>query len=90
MQTLNALQSASNYEAYGENRFWFLPDVALMTGAKLFSSNRTYSNKGGLPANAAVRYDNITYDGINPSSASCGSLCGHPGLRRHHPLARRA
>ncbi len=65
-QTLNALQSASNYEAYGENRFWFLPDVALMTGAKLFSSNRTYSNKGGLPASPAVRYDNTTYDGINP------------------------
>ncbi|ACB27997.1 TonB-dependent receptor family protein [Methylobacterium radiotolerans] len=66
VQTLNALQSASNYEAYGENRFWFLPDMALMTGAKLFSSNRTYSNKGGLPASPRVQYGNITYEGINP------------------------
>lgn len=66
-QTLRAVQSASNYEAYGENRFWFLPEVALMTGVKAFSSNRTYSNKGGLPPmNPVVKYDNVTYEGINP------------------------
>ncbi|KQT14914.1 TonB-dependent receptor [Methylobacterium sp. Leaf399] len=65
-QTLSALQSASNYEAYGENRFWFLPDVALMTGAKAFSSNRTYSNKGGFSANPNVQFGNRTYEGINP------------------------
>ncbi|AWN35887.1 TonB-dependent receptor family protein [Methylobacterium radiodurans] len=65
-QTLRALQSASNYEAYGENRFWFLPDVALMTGAKLFSSNRTYSNKGGFAANPRVQFGNVTYEGVNP------------------------
>jgi iron complex outermembrane receptor protein len=65
-QTVNSLQSASNYEAYGENRFWFLPDVALMTGAKAFSSNRTYSNKGGLPASPRAQFGNIAYEGINP------------------------
>lgn len=65
-QTLNALQSASNYEAYGENRFWFLPDVALMTGAKAFSANRTYSNKGGLAASPNVQFANETYEGVNP------------------------
>lgn len=65
-QTLSSLQSASNYEAYGENRFWFLPDVALMTGAKAFSSNRTYSNKGGFAANPNVQFGNRTYEGINP------------------------
>ena len=77
-QTLNALQSASNYEAYGENRFWLLPDVALMTGAKLFSSNRTYSDKGGLPAvpnpvaalnfagNLKPKFGTETYEGVNP------------------------
>ena len=65
-QTLNSVQSASNYEAYGENRFWFLPDVALMAGAKVFSSNRTYSNKGGLPASLRVQFANETYEGINP------------------------
>ena len=65
-QTLNAVQSASNYEAYGENRFWFLSDVALMTGGKAFSSNRTYSNKGGFPANPNAQFANTTYEGINP------------------------
>ncbi len=66
-QTLNAVQSASNLEAYGENRFWFLPDVALMTGAKLFSSNRTYSNKGGFTgASRLLSYANETYEGVNP------------------------
>ncbi len=65
-QTLEAVQSASNYEAYGENRFWFLPEVALMTGVKAFSSNRTYSNKGGLPASPNVAFDNRTYEGVNP------------------------
>ena len=65
-QTLNALQSASNLEAYGENRFWFLPDVALMTGAKAFSSNRTYSNKGGLAASPNVQFADETYEGVNP------------------------
>ncbi|WP_375409706.1 TonB-dependent receptor family protein [uncultured Methylobacterium sp.] len=65
-QTLSALQSASNYEAYGENRFWFLPDVALMAGAKAFSSNRTYSNKGGFAANPNVQFGNRTFEGINP------------------------
>ncbi len=65
-QTLRSLQSASNYEAYGENRFWFLPDMALMTGAKLFSSNRTYSNKGGFAANPNTQFGNVTYEGINP------------------------
>lgn len=66
-QTLRTVQSASNYEAYGENRFWFLPDVALMTGAKAFSSNRTYSNKGGFTgANRLPAFAEETYAGLNP------------------------
>ncbi|GJD47395.1 Vitamin B12 transporter BtuB [Methylobacterium crusticola] len=65
-QTRNTLQSASNLEAYGENRFWFLPEVALMTGAKLFSANRTYSDKGGLPGNLGTQFADRTYEGVNP------------------------
>ena len=65
-QTLDARQSASNYEAYAENRFWFRPDMALMTGAKLFSANRTFSDRGGLPASPTARFANVTYEGINP------------------------
>ena len=64
--TDRALQSASNYEIFGENRFWFLPEVALMTGVKAFSSNRTYSNKGGVPGNAFGSFANKTYEGVNP------------------------
>ncbi|WP_336488493.1 TonB-dependent receptor family protein [Methylobacterium nigriterrae] len=66
-QTLNSVQSASNLEAYGENRFWFLPEVALMTGAKLFSSNRTYSNKGGFTGTSQFpSFADVTYEGVNP------------------------
>ncbi|CAX23621.1 MAG: TonB-dependent receptor [Methylorubrum extorquens] len=65
-QTLDARQGASNYEAYAENRFWFRPDMALMTGAKLFSANRTFSDRGGLPASPTARFANVTYEGINP------------------------
>ncbi|WP_232631043.1 TonB-dependent receptor family protein [Methylobacterium sp. Leaf118] len=66
-QTLQAVQRASNYEAYAENRFWVLPDLALMTGAKLFSSTRSYSNKGGFPPqNPVARFGDLTYEGVNP------------------------
>lgn len=65
-QVVNSLRSASSYEAYGENRFWFRPDMALMTGAKLLSSNRTYSDKGGLPNNPDPSFANRTYQGVNP------------------------
>ena len=39
-QTVNANQKATNYEAYAENRFWVNSSVALMLGAKAFSSDR--------------------------------------------------
>ena len=65
-QTLNALQSATNYEAYFENRFFFLPQVALMTGAKALRSERRYTDYGGLALNPAAKADAKTYDGFNP------------------------
>ncbi|MDR7038120.1 iron complex outermembrane receptor protein [Methylobacterium sp. BE186] len=65
-QTLNSEQRASNVEAYGENRFWFLPDVALMIGAKVFSSDRTYRNFGGLAASPVPQFASRTYEGVNP------------------------
>ncbi len=37
-----------------------------MTGAKAFSSNRTYSDKGGLPGDLTPRFATLTYAGINP------------------------
>jgi iron complex outermembrane receptor protein len=65
-QTLNSRQDAYNYEAYFENRFWFLPKVALMTGAKAFHDERIYHDKGGLPGNLTPKEDSRSYDGINP------------------------
>ncbi|MFY9288707.1 MAG: TonB-dependent receptor [Alphaproteobacteria bacterium] len=65
-QTLNARQDAYNYEAYFENRFWFLPDVALMTGAKLFHNERIYNDLGGLAGNPTPKSASKAYDGINP------------------------
>lgn len=65
-QTLDSRQEANNFEAYLENRFWFLPQFALMTGAKVFHNQRIYHDRGGLAANPAAKNDSVTYDGINP------------------------
>lgn len=89
-QTLRAVQSASNYEAYGENRLWFLPDVALMTGAKAFSSNRTYSNKGGFAANPVPQFANTTYQDQPEDRPHLAAAAGCSGLRRRHGVAGRA
>ncbi len=63
-QTLNSRQVANNYEAYFENRFFFLPQVALMTGAKVLRSERKYTDYGGFTTPAS--YNSRIYDGINP------------------------
>jgi iron complex outermembrane receptor protein len=65
-QTLNARQDAYNYEAYGENRFWFLPGMALMTGVKALHDERRYLDKGGLALDPLPKRDERTYEGANP------------------------
>ncbi|PJO20942.1 TonB-dependent receptor family protein [Burkholderia glumae] len=65
-QTLDARQSAFNYEAYLENRLFFLPTVALMTGVKVLHSVREYIDYGGLPGDAAYRSTRASYSGLNP------------------------
>ncbi len=67
-QTLNAEQDATNYEAYFENRLWFLHEVALMTGAKLFHNIREYADHGGLAANPTPKADSKSFTGINPKA----------------------
>ena len=66
-QTLNSRQNAYNYEAYAENRLFFLPTVALMTGAKGLVDERDYVDQGGRLANSRG-YVNVgkTYSGFNP------------------------
>lgn len=63
-QTLNAKQEATNYEAYFENRFFFLPQVALMTGAKVLRNERKYTDFGGFGRTPSV--NNQVYQGVNP------------------------
>ena len=64
--TSNARQDALNLEAYGENRLYVLPNLALMTGFKAFSDRRQYTDLGGLIANPRPKYDERTFRGIVP------------------------
>lgn len=65
-QTLDSTQTAFNYEAYVENRLFFLPSVALMTGVKLLHSVREYIDYGGLPNDANYKSTRASYSGVNP------------------------
>lgn len=65
-QTLDSTQTAFNYEAYVENRLFFLPTVALMTGVKALRSVREYIDNGGLATDRAYKSTSATYSGINP------------------------
>lgn len=64
-QTLEASQIATNYEAYAENRFYVLPNLALMAGFKAFRHERQYRTFGPPPVPAAGR-DERVYEGFNP------------------------
>jgi iron complex outermembrane recepter protein len=65
-QTLDSTQTAFNYEAYVENRLFFLPTVALMTGVKALRSVRQYVDNGGLATDPAYKSTRATYSGLNP------------------------
>jgi iron complex outermembrane receptor protein len=59
-QTLDSRQDSRNYDAFAENRLWFLPEWALVTGAKVFRNERDYEDFGrGLSSSR-------TYDGFVP------------------------
>lgn len=65
--TQQGRQNATNTEAWFENRFFILPEVALTAGAKAYISQRQFI--GGLNLNtlAPVAVDrSITYSGVNP------------------------
>lgn len=51
---------------YLENRFFFLPQVALMLGAKVLHDERDYIDKGGLAADPTRKSASRNYDGFNP------------------------
>jgi iron complex outermembrane receptor protein len=60
--TASARQNARNYETFADNRFWLTPELAVMTGAKLFHAERDFENRFTLPVREASR----GYDGFNP------------------------
>jgi iron complex outermembrane receptor protein len=80
-QTLNARQDVLNLEGYAENRFFVVPEVALMAGVKGFSDNRKYQDLGGIPRSTVsvpgfgsqtvspdltYKFDEVTYNGVVP------------------------
>ncbi|VVD95958.1 TonB-dependent receptor [Pandoraea aquatica] len=65
-QTLDSRQSAYNYEAYFENRLFFLPTLGLMVGAKAYRDVRQYIDYGGMPGDANYRSTSAAYSGVNP------------------------
>ncbi|WP_179405529.1 TonB-dependent receptor family protein [Burkholderia guangdongensis] len=65
-QTLDSTQTAFNYDAYVENRLFFLPTVALMTGVKALHSVREYIDHGGLATDPTYKSTNASYSGLNP------------------------
>jgi iron complex outermembrane receptor protein len=66
-QTLDSRQDARNYEAFAENRLWFLPDWALVAGAKIFRSERDFQDSGrGFTSSPGPRDLGRTYDGFAP------------------------
>jgi iron complex outermembrane receptor protein len=60
--TASARQNATNYEAFADNRFWLTPELAVMTGAKLFHDERDLQNRFTAP----FRNGDRGYDGFNP------------------------
>jgi len=66
-QTLNSRQDAWSLEGYAENRLFVMPELALVTGAKVFHAERQYTNFGALPPFSTVyQNNNASFDGINP------------------------
>jgi iron complex outermembrane receptor protein len=80
-QTLNARQDVLNLEGYAENRFFVVPEVAVMTGIKGFSNSRYYQDLGGIPrsvvsipgfgsqvvpADLTYKSDTVVYNAVVP------------------------
>lgn len=65
-QTVNARQIASNYEAWFENRFFVLPQVALTAGLKAYLSRREFSGTLNMNAVPVAVDTGVAYSGVNP------------------------
>jgi len=68
LQTQSVRQISNNYEIFAENRFFILPEVALVAGAKAFAAERRYIDNGPVPGGLTNTAKDVskTYSGINP------------------------
>lgn len=57
------IDQSHNVSLYGENSFYFLPDVALVTGLQYLHAVRDRDNRGGTQADASGRSE---FDALNP------------------------
>jgi iron complex outermembrane receptor protein len=66
-QTVNARQVSSNYEAWFENRFFILPQLALTAGLKAYLAQRDFSGTLNMNLPSRVGVDtSVSYSGVNP------------------------
>ncbi len=66
-QTQNQRQNVWGIQGFAENRFWFVPDMAAVIGAKLYATELQYVNFGNLPPYSTAYQNNTrTYSGIAP------------------------
>jgi iron complex outermembrane receptor protein len=65
-QTVNARQIASNYEAWFENRFFVLPQLALTAGLKAYVAKRDFSGTLNMNTVPVAVDTGVTYSGVNP------------------------
>jgi iron complex outermembrane receptor protein len=55
-----------NLEAFFENRFYVVPELAVIAGAKIFSDTRKYTVLGSIPADPVASTTEKAYRGLVP------------------------
>ncbi len=66
-QTQNQRQDVWSIQGFLENRLFVLPEVAVVAGAKVFSTEMRYVNYGNLPPYSTAYVNNQgNYSGFNP------------------------
>ncbi len=68
LQTSSVRQLSNNYEVFAENRFYIVPELALVAGAKAFAAERRYVDNGTVPGGLANTLKDVSksYSGLNP------------------------
>lgn len=59
-KTADSTQDATQYELYGENQLYVLPELAIVVGAQILRAERTFTNHLNAAANASRDYDTFS------------------------------